>query len=71
MLAFDFIEPPAADQLADALQQLYVLGAIDARGAVTTVGAQISRLPLDPAVGRIVVAAARKYAPLTRTAPPR
>ena len=59
-LTFDFIEAPAADQIVEALASLYTLGCIDQNGVITDVGRSVSRLPLEPTVGRIVVAAATR-----------
>lgn len=60
VLTFDFIEPPAADQVAEALASLYTLGCIDQSGLITDIGRAVSRLPLEPTVGRMVVAAATR-----------
>lgn len=43
-------------QLEDALRQLYVLEAIDADGNVTDVGREMSKLPVDPALARALLA---------------
>ena len=48
VLAFDYLDAPAPEAISIALKQLYVLGALDANGAVTTLGKEISGLPLDP-----------------------
>lgn len=58
-LCFDFIEPPAPDQVMEALVQLHMLGAIDAHGLITETGRVMSRLPLEPLVARMVVSASR------------
>ena len=48
VLAFDYLDAPAPEAISIALKQLYILGALDANGAVTTLGKEISGLPLDP-----------------------
>ncbi|KAL4856425.1 putative pre-mRNA-splicing factor ATP-dependent RNA helicase DEAH4 [Chlorella vulgaris] len=57
VLAFDFLDPPAAESLQDALRQLYVLDAIDVDGNVTAKGKAMSLLPLDPSLARTLLAA--------------
>ena len=48
VLAFDYLDAPAPEAISVALKQLYILGALDANGAVTELGRQMSALPLDP-----------------------
>ena len=43
-----------------ALQQLYVLGALDGKGGVTQLGHVVSKLPVEPALGKTLVMACRK-----------
>jgi len=57
VLAFDFMDPPAAGALVDALRQLFVLDAIDADGRITTLGRAMAALPLDPPLARATLAA--------------
>src|SRR5204863_2455247 len=57
---FPFLDPPDARSLRDALETLFELGAIDAGspdGALTPVGARMARIPVDPRIARILVAA--------------
>ena len=56
---FPFIDKPQPRMIADGYQLLAELGAVtddDAR-ALTEVGKELARLPLDPRVGRMVLAA--------------
>ncbi len=55
--AFPFVEPPPARAIADGYQLLQELGAVDAQRALTPLGRDLARLPLDPRIGRIVIAA--------------
>ena len=57
VLTFDFLDPPLAGALADALKQLFVLDAIDADGAITPLGREMAALPLDPPLARSTLAA--------------
>ena len=55
--AFPFVEPPSPRAVADGYQLLAELGAVDERRALTDIGRELARLPLDPRIGRIVLAA--------------
>ena len=57
VLHFDFLQPPAADQIAEALVTLHMLYAIDSVGEITTVGKLMSKLPLEPTVSRMIIEA--------------
>ncbi len=54
---FPFIEPPPGRAIADGYQLLQELGAVDDDNALTPLGRQLARLPLDPRVGRMILAA--------------
>ncbi|MET0962989.1 MAG: ATP-dependent RNA helicase HrpA, partial [Noviherbaspirillum sp.] len=54
---FPFIEPPLGRAIADGYQLLQELGAVDDANALTPLGQQLARLPLDPRVGRMILAA--------------
>jgi ATP-dependent helicase HrpA len=55
--AFPFVEPPQARAIADGYQLLQELGAVDSARQLTPLGAELARLPVDPRVGRMIVAA--------------
>ncbi|MGI4813852.1 MAG: ATP-dependent RNA helicase HrpA [Janthinobacterium lividum] len=55
--AFPFLEPPPKRAIADGYQLLMELGAIDDALALTEIGGQLARLPVDPRVGRMILAA--------------
>ncbi|MBY0262454.1 MAG: DUF3418 domain-containing protein, partial [Phycisphaerales bacterium] len=55
-----FIEPPAQAAIDDGYHTLFELGAIDApsrEGRLTDIGRDLSRLPLDPRIARMLLAA--------------
>ncbi|WP_459711948.1 ATP-dependent RNA helicase HrpA [Paraburkholderia sp. 2C] len=54
---FPFIEPPPGRAIADGYQLLNELGAVDDDNALTPLGRELARLPLDPRVGRMILAA--------------
>jgi len=54
---FPFIEPPLGRAVADGYQLLQELGAVDDSNQLTALGRQLAKLPLDPRVGRMILAA--------------
>ncbi len=54
---FPFIEPPQGRAIADGYQLLQELGAVDDANALTPLGRKLAKLPLDPRVGRMILAA--------------
>jgi len=59
---FPFIEPPPGRAIADGYQLLNELGAVDDDNALTSLGRELARLPLDPRVGRMILAARDHHA---------
>ena len=55
--AFPFVEPPQARAIADGYQLLQELGAVGGARQLTPLGAELARLPVDPRVARMIVAA--------------
>ncbi|GAA0845354.1 ATP-dependent RNA helicase HrpA [Cupriavidus pauculus] len=55
--AFPFIEPPLGRAIADGYQLLQELGALDEANQLTGTGRQLAKLPLDPRVARMILAA--------------
>lgn len=54
---FPFIEPPTPRMIADGYQLLVELGADDENRQLTELGRLLARLPIDPKVGRMLLAA--------------
>ncbi|MDL2358363.1 MAG: ATP-dependent RNA helicase HrpA, partial [Pseudomonadota bacterium] len=54
---FPFIEPPQGRAIADGYQLLQEVGAVDDSNALTPLGHKLAKLPLDPRVGRMILAA--------------
>jgi ATP-dependent helicase HrpA len=54
---FPFLEAPPRRAIADGYQLLGELGATDDRNALTTIGRELARLPLDPRIGRMILEA--------------
>ncbi|MDD5002474.1 MAG: ATP-dependent RNA helicase HrpA, partial [Thiomonas arsenitoxydans] len=59
---FPFIEPPPGKAIADGYQLLTELGAVDDRNALTPLGRELARLPLDPRIGRMILEARNREA---------
>ena len=59
---FPFIDPPDQQHIKDGLNLLKELGAIDSHNKLTRLGGQLARLPLDPKLGRMVLAAKEQNA---------
>ena len=55
--AFPFLEAPDARYINDGFQVLLELGAVNERNALTKIGEQMARLPVDPKVSRMLLAA--------------
>ncbi len=55
--SFPFIEPPPAKAISDGYALLQELGALDDDNKLTKVGEALAKLPLDPRIGRMLVAA--------------
>jgi len=54
---FPFLEAPQRRAIADGYQLLNELGAVDDANALTAMGAELARLPLDPRVARMIIEA--------------
>jgi ATP-dependent helicase HrpA len=54
---FPFLDAPNSRAIADGYGLLAELGAVDDNNALTAVGRELARLPLDPRVGRMLIAA--------------
>src|SRR5438105_4336016 len=59
---FPFLEPPPRRAIADGYQLLAELGAVDEQNELTAMGRELSKLPLDPRVGRMIVEARNRHA---------
>ncbi|HRE16243.1 MAG TPA: DUF3418 domain-containing protein, partial [Rhodocyclaceae bacterium] len=54
---FPFLEPPPGKAVADGYALLQELGALDEANQLTGIGHGLGKLPLDPRIGRMIVAA--------------
>ena len=51
---FPFIDAPQPDAIADGYRTLFEIGAIESGRKLTKLGRWLSRLPIDPRIGRII-----------------
>lgn len=57
---FPFLDPPKPEAIRDGFKTLFELGAVDESRVLTSLGRQLARLPVDPRIGRIILAAAQE-----------
>ncbi len=55
---FPLLDPPRDEAIREGIRTLQELGAMDDRHELTEIGWQLGRMPVDPRVGRILLAAA-------------
>jgi ATP-dependent helicase HrpA len=55
--AFPFLDAPEPRRVRDGRQLLQELGALDEHDRLTAIGRQLARLPVDPRIGRMLIAA--------------
>ncbi|GIL06754.1 MAG: ATP-dependent helicase [Betaproteobacteria bacterium] len=60
--AFPFVEPPPARAIADGYDLLAELNAVDETNELTAIGRELARLPVDPRIGRMLLAARDNHA---------
>lgn len=53
---FPFLDPPKSSVIRDGYKTLFELGALDEKEHLTEVGKNLSRLPVDPRIGRMILA---------------
>ncbi|MFN7144441.1 MAG: ammonia-forming cytochrome c nitrite reductase subunit c552 [Myxococcota bacterium] len=54
------MDPPPAETLIRALEELYALGALNERGELTKLGRRMAEFPLDPMMAKMILAS-EKY----------
>ncbi|GIX65043.1 pre-mRNA-splicing factor ATP-dependent RNA helicase DEAH7 [Babesia caballi] len=53
---FDFIDPPHMENILSAMLQLWILGGIDEFGELTDTGRKLVNYPLEPPLGKMMIA---------------
>ncbi|MCG5434022.1 ATP-dependent RNA helicase HrpA [Mycobacterium sp. MYCO198283] len=54
---FPFLDPPERRSIRDGVALLQELGAFDPSGSLTAIGRRLAQLPVDPRLGRMILAA--------------
>jgi len=54
---FPFLDAPRADAIRDGYKTLFEIGAVDESGKLTSLGRRLARLPVDPRIARMILAA--------------
>ena len=54
---FPFVEPPDSRAIRDGVETLHELAAFDEEGNLTEIGRKLAKLPIDPRLGRMILAA--------------
>ncbi|CAK9003303.1 Probable pre-mRNA-splicing factor ATP-dependent RNA helicase DEAH5 (DEAH RNA helicase homolog PRP22) [Durusdinium trenchii] len=55
LLNFDFMDPPPAQTMIAAMENLYALGALDEEGLLTKMGRKMAEFPLDPVLAKTLI----------------
>jgi pre-mRNA-splicing factor ATP-dependent RNA helicase DHX16 len=55
LIHFDFIDPPAPENLIRALEQLYALGALNNDGDLTKLGRRMAEFPINPCLAKAII----------------
>jgi len=55
LIHFDFLDPPPAETLIRALEQLYALGSLNDEGELTKLGRRMAEFPLDPMLSKMII----------------
>jgi ATP-dependent helicase HrpA len=59
---FPFVQPPTPAAIANGYALLQELGALDEQRALTRLGDDLARLPIDPTLGRMLLQSQREHA---------
>ena len=52
--AFPFLDPPRPESIRDGYKTLFEIGAVDGAQLLTQLGRRLSKLPVDPRIGKII-----------------
>ncbi|CAG8620152.1 11452_t:CDS:10 [Funneliformis mosseae] len=55
LLDFDFMDPPPQDNILNSMYQLWILGALDNTGELTSLGRRMVEFPLDPSLSKMLI----------------
>ena len=57
LLEFPFMDPPPQENILNSMYQLWILGALDNTGSLTTLGRKMVEFPLDPPLSKMLIIA--------------
>ena len=55
LLEFDFMDPPPQENILNSMYQLWILGALDNTGNLTSLGQKMVEFPLDPPLSKMLI----------------
>ena len=55
LLEFDFMDPPPQETIMNSMYQLWVLGALDNTGNLSSLGRKMVEFPLDPPLSKMLI----------------
>lgn len=55
LLEFEFMDPPPQETIMNAMYQLWILGALDNLGSLTSLGRRMAEFPVDPALAKMII----------------
>ncbi|XP_015914120.1 pre-mRNA-splicing factor ATP-dependent RNA helicase PRP16 [Parasteatoda tepidariorum] len=55
LLQFHFMDPPPQDNMLNSMYQLWILGALDNIGSLTSLGRSMIEFPLDPPLSKMLI----------------
>lgn len=58
LINFEFMDPPSTSTLLAALEDLYILDALDDEGHLTGLGRRMAELPMEPALAKTLIKSA-------------
>ncbi|KDQ63106.1 hypothetical protein JAAARDRAFT_147063 [Jaapia argillacea MUCL 33604] len=56
LLSFDFMDPPPAQTMLQAMETLYALSALDDEGLLTRLGRKMADFPMEPPLSKMLIA---------------
>ena len=57
VFTFEFMDPPASENILNSMYTLWALGALDSMGALTKLGRRMAEFPIDPSLGKMLIVA--------------
>jgi len=57
---FPFLDPPDPRMIKDGYETLHELGAVSDKGQLTPLGRELAKLPIDPRIGRMILAGTKE-----------